>query len=90
MVYVMIASYLYARAFKVIYNTNLNEFSWKIYFNEKGKFLDSRRRLYSSEKIIELEENRIEDVKPDIDIFLKNTYSNVEDKNFFKRSKTRA
>jgi hypothetical protein len=33
-----------------------------------------------------MEQTRIEELKPDVDIFLKNTYSQSDDKNFFKRS----
>ena len=33
-----------------------------------------------------MEQTRIEELRPDVDIFLKNTYSQSDDKNFFKRS----
>ena len=63
----------------------MKEFSWKIYFYEKERHLRIRNNL-SYRSVIEMEQTRIEELKPDIDIFLKNTYSHSEDKNFFKRS----
>ena len=54
---------------------------------KKRKFFTKRLKNNSSlSQIIELEEAYYEDLKPEINISLKNTLSNLEDKNFFKRS----
>ena len=64
--------------------------SWKIYFEEKRKFLDSTLGSETSSHIIKIEEGHYTNLKPKIEIFLKNIYSNSEEeegKNFFKKSK---
>jgi len=86
MAYIMIVSYLYARAYKTIRNIGLNDLSWKIYFNEKAKFLNQRNPVYDTEQVMELEATTMSSLKNnDINIILQHTYYKVEDKNFFKR-----
>ena len=68
------------------YNFIKKELLWKLYFNEKRKFIETKLKKYCSSQIIEHEQAHYCTLKSEVQIILKNSYPNVEDTNLCNRS----